>query len=310
VATKLSYEEVKKVFEERGFTLLDTEYVNSETPMRYICKCGKEGKMSYKNAKKGRSCAECGRKKQSATKTVYTIEFIRNYLAEKGCVLLSTEYKPSRDTKKNKLRYICSCGNVSEASWYQLYHSGTNCSNCRTLQVIEARKKYTIDDVRKMFAAQGKELLESEFKNSLTPMKYRCKCGNISYITLNNFLKGKDCFKCRNEKISETKKDPSITDEERALRRALRENKEWRIQVFQRDNFTCQCCGQRGKELHAHHIFNFADNPDLRLDINNGITLCKQCHYEFHKTYGMRNTNLDQLKEFLLKNSKSSKEAV
>ena len=61
----------------------------------------------------------------------------------------------------------------------------------------------------------------------------------------------------------------------------------WRQQVFERDNFTCQKCGIRsgnGKKvyLHAHHIKEFADNPKERTSINNGITLCKNCHLLEH----------------------------
>jgi DNA-directed RNA polymerase subunit RPC12/RpoP len=58
---------------------------------------------------------------------------------------------------------------------------------------------------------------------------------------------------------------------------------EWRTSVFQRDNFTCQNCGIRGSELNAHHIKSYMEYPDMRHDINNGITLCKACHIEEHK---------------------------
>jgi 5-methylcytosine-specific restriction endonuclease McrA len=53
---------------------------------------------------------------------------------------------------------------------------------------------------------------------------------------------------------------------------------EWRKGVFQRDDFTCSMCGQRGGKLAAHHVKQWQHYPDLRLDINNGITLCWPCH--------------------------------
>lgn len=73
----------------------------------------------------------------------------------------------------------------------------------------------------------------------------------------------------------------------------------WREAVYARDNWTCQRCGKRGVFLHPHHIKNFAQYPKLRFAIDNGITLCKECHMEFHKKYGKENNNEKQLKEFL-----------
>lgn len=53
---------------------------------------------------------------------------------------------------------------------------------------------------------------------------------------------------------------------------------DWRLAVFIRDEFTCIVCGQVGGKLHAHHIKAWADFPDLRFEISNGVTACKKCH--------------------------------
>jgi hypothetical protein len=60
--------------------------------------------------------------------------------------------------------------------------------------------------------------------------------------------------------------------------RTSRTYKEWRTQVFKRDNFTCKECGVRGVELHADHIKPFALYPELRTKLSNGRTLCVPCH--------------------------------
>ncbi len=57
----------------------------------------------------------------------------------------------------------------------------------------------------------------------------------------------------------------------------------WRKSVFERDNYTCIECEEKsgnGKAvyLEADHIKPFSQFPKLRLDINNGRTLCRDCH--------------------------------
>lgn len=73
----------------------------------------------------------------------------------------------------------------------------------------------------------------------------------------------------------------------------------WREAVFERDNWTCQKTGIRGGKLVIHHICNFADYPELRTSIENGITLTEEKHKEFHKIYGSRNNTREQLEKFL-----------
>ena len=73
-----------------------------------------------------------------------------------------------------------------------------------------------------------------------------------------------------------------VRDHYPARIRNSREYQEWRACVFERDHYTCQNCGQVGGTINAHHIKSFKDYPDLRLEVNNGITLCLKCHKLAH----------------------------
>jgi 5-methylcytosine-specific restriction endonuclease McrA len=66
------------------------------------------------------------------------------------------------------------------------------------------------------------------------------------------------------------------------------EYKLWRKAVFERDNYTCVWCFEKGGILHADHIKPFAYYPELRFAIDNGRTLCKSCH-EKTDTWGNNN---------------------
>ena len=94
------------------------------------------------------------------------------------------------------------------------------------------------------------------------------------------------------------------TDEERERERSYPEYHQWRNEVFERDNYTCQCCGAKngnGKtvNLNAHHKDGYHWCVERRHDVTNGVTLCTECHNEFHSIYGNRNNTEEQYNEFI-----------
>ena len=89
-----------------------------------------------------------------------------------------------------------------------------------------------------------------------------------------------------------------VTSENRKQRKS-KEYEDWRNAIFERDNWICQKTGKRGGILHPHHLNNFADNPELRFDIDNGVTLSEKAHKEFHKKYGTIGTTKKQYDEWI-----------
>lgn len=108
----------------------------------------------------------------------------------------------------------------------------------------------------------------------------------------NSFAKGKthknsDSFKEKTRLRMLGDKNPRWVKDRSKLQRYSDASKdrrssaynEWRKRVLLRDNFTCkianpECIGR----IEAHHILGWTQYPELRYEINNGITLCHFHH--------------------------------
>lgn len=173
----------------------------------------------------------------------------------------------------------------------ELGYTGANVVRAMNkLDVPRRDIKWTEEEIKKIkrLAEDGKNLKEitDEFDDKRTYNAIR----NVAY----KVLKINSCY------------DPSVRDEEtrekisatlqgieyddwngfkeslNSLIRKSRDYRDWRIRVFERDNYTCQECGKNNCYLHAHHIKPFSKFPKLRFEVDNGITLCEDCHYNTH----------------------------
>ena len=147
----------------------------------------------------------------------------------------------------------------------------------------------------------------------------KCDCGNQHETYTNRLTSGAvsscGCYNLElsRQRILEVSKrnvgqkhynyNPNLTNKEREDKRDTSQNYKWRLSVYKRDNFKCKKCGVHNNELRAHHIKNYATNKNIRYDLDNGVTLCDKCHKQFHKIYGSKNNNLEQLKNFLRENT-------
>lgn len=72
---------------------------------------------------------------------------------------------------------------------------------------------------------------------------------------------------------------------------------EWRELVLVNTDFRCAICDTL-VNVQAHHIESYHANPQLRLDPDNGVALCKRCHDDFHFTFGWRNNTEEQWRTY------------
>ena len=194
----------------------------------------------------------------------------------------------------------------------------TNCSFCdKPIEVINSKFekwKYFYCN-QKCRTEHLRTLVKGEANPNYSKIKFNCNgCGKSIEITIyeKKNLKHHFCsYECYKNNIGKFYTGPNncnwnhnLTDKERLIKRRYPAYYKWRKQVYERDNYTCKCCNSStGGDLIAHHILNYSSHKHLRTDINNGITLCKKCHKEFHNYYGYYNNTQEQLNEFMKKAS-------
>lgn len=145
-----------------------------------------------------------------------------------------------------------------------------------------------------------KELLESLYLGNQYSILTIAKILKLSLFVTHNKLKKFDIpIRTQSEALVLTKEERSgknasnwkggLTSAYELARNSI-ELKQWRKQIFKRDNWTCQYCHDRSHKghsfkIHAHHIKSFVCYPEERFSMNNGITLCEDCHMYVHHRF-------------------------
>ena len=292
---KLSYKQVESLFISKGLKLLTNKYKNNSYKMLCLNSDSYKVLISYMKLKDNRTPTVFG------NGNPYTIENIKSYLKNNSISdkLISTEFKTAC---KNRLIWRCNKGHEFELSWNS-FQQGRRCPKC-----FATVKKTTEWFKEEVFNLVGIEYeLSSEYKKDSEHVKMKHTiCGHEYPVTPSHFLQGRRCPKCAIKRGKEhATYNSGITDEERTEGRFLYKDKlkEWRVGVFERDNYTCQVCHNRGGiTLHAHHSDGYHWCKEKRFEADNGVTLCQDCHRSFHKEYGTRNNTKKQFEEF--KNNK------
>jgi len=295
MAEKYTYEYVKQYFADHNCELFEETYINSKQKLKYKCSCGEIHYTTFNSFNRGHGCRKLGGQK-AALKTKLDFNYVYNYYKEYQCELLESQYKNSATPMKFK----CHCGKITSKK-FNAFKQSPRCDECG--QKISVEKRFmTIDEIRKILLDNGIELLTTEYLGNKQKLEFKCYCGKIDKRNWNNLLyKGMCCKYCgRLKRSGENHYNyrSDLTDKDRAARKRTEiENLHWRYAIYRRDKSHCRICDTY-KKIEAHHLYGYADYPELRYDIDNGICLCKTHHDEFHNLYGRGKNTKEQFIEF------------
>lgn len=119
----------------------------------------------------------------------YNYDNVKNYLNNFGYKLLTKE-ENYKDVK-TVLDTICPNGHEWKVSFGNFIY-GLRCSECKKIE----RKRIKLEMIKEFAKSEGYELLENEYINNSTNMKFKCPEGHEFYATWGNFKRGRRCSYC------------------------------------------------------------------------------------------------------------------
>lgn len=274
---------------ESGATYVIGSYQSRKKPLTFICPCGEEVKRTWDKLASPTAwalCLPCSHKKQGHQGTAKARALAIQLLAP---AKMLSEYK----NNYTFFEALCICGNKFETHLLNLQMGIVpHCRACaKKTRGIDPRIEEARQRISNLATEAGAELIQ--YINYATPLVFKCSCGSVDSIKPGGLSPGKEvkatflCRKCRHLSISR-EKHPNYkhnkTDEERMDDRSTIEHRIWIDSVLKRDNYTCVISGEK-KDICAHHLDNYAQFPEGRFEVSNGVTLSRKLHLEFHNEF-------------------------
>lgn len=329
---KLTIEEIQNFIKEKDINndcvLLSTKYVNSTTPLLLQCnRCGQTFERDWAHLKRGRfMCTSCATK--NTVRSKITIQEVKDFIIQndvnKDCTLLSEVYINST----TPLRLRCNlCGQEFERDYAHIKRGRFRCAQCG-IEAGARKLEYTIEDVDRALAEKG-YIRKSNYTNASTPFIATCKRGHEVTLHFSHFLAGHSgCKHCADLDKTGPLSPNWLGGESEVIDKLRKSLINWKKAVLARDGYKCAITGKRN-DLVIHHLTSFNTLVDLASKetgipvlrkisdyqnledyntlqirvielhhVNDGITLTKEIHDEFHRKFGKGNNNWEQFEEF------------
>lgn len=226
-------------------------------------------------------CQKCGDIKFSKNKR-NSYDYVYNYCKNKGFELLSKNY----GNNEHSIYLKCEVHGKLKTTFGGVITNKFICNEC---YLDSVRKPIEDKNIEYILNKHELELIDStpNFDNQV--LLFCNKCNNPVRHAL-QYVKS-SAFKCRECKRIDGEIKPTRDGDDA---------KEWRQLVYEKYNYRCDICGEKGKNnaLNAHHLNSWHWYELGRFDVENGVCLCPTHHEEFHKAYTYFNNTKEQYVQY------------
>jgi len=227
----------------------------------------------------------------------------------KECLNLRLRKTPVKPDPKEGYKYCADCGKELSLDNFNvrfIFGEFRPFSYCKPCEHIRNNNKYhhVCDICGKEYRSGKKESLICKECKSKTFAEIGKE--NLQKLNTNQYGKNNRMYGIQRFGVNNPNYDFNKTEEERELGRSIEGYGIFIQSVYKRDDYTCQCCGERSGDLNAHHLDSYDWCKDKRTDPDNGVTLCNSCHRKFHLEYGFGHNTKQQFDEFINKKQESA----
>lgn len=300
---KFSMEEMSNIFLQRGCLLLNDNYENYYSDLYYICMNHESygvQKTNLKNFKKSvYICKGCFSERCSENNLKYSSEEIKELISNKNIDIITNVFYGTNDI----VEFVCPNHpekGIQTTTVYNLIakeHS-TGCWDCG-VEYRSDLSRLTIEEVKRAFNDKGLKLIDNEYINTTTPLKYKClkhpediQESTVVSVKSNKYI----CKHCYYEsRVGENHWNwkGGISSLQKRLRDEL---KEWKKESMKLSNYKCVITGDKFHDIHHLYPFNkilYDTLEDLEIEIKSRYTdytsdqikLIKEKFNELHNSH-------------------------
>lgn len=262
-------EDAQILFKSKGYELLEEEFLTLKTRMRFTCPkhSNEETYISVESIRAGGGCYWCGRAATSEKRRVSYAD-IKKSFRERGYELItkSAEY----ENNKQLLDYVCpDHPERARSISYNNLARGAGCMQCSGKDFVD------MEVARKAFAERGLQLLETEYLNTSTGMRYKClKHPEIEQkLRYNSVQQGVGCRLCAVRRGEESSRwQGGVTSLNAYLRDKVNV---WRYAQIRDNGSICDITGSNCR-TDLHHLkpfYQIRDEALTELGLGKGKTV-------------------------------------